>query len=184
MGIVATQNRSFRLPTLGRLKKEHLLLHHGIVLKHAERTVRARADHGAVVARHGHGDEPDGDGSRLGCWGSVSVGFYHGTWRWRRGAGLLARGRLREARRNWGCVDAPFFAILLDVPETESVVRWMKFGRGLGENRLGHVVWLVISESGRASGVLVPTVNCRLDLNCPMMGVFSLANIGHATAML
>lgn len=50
----------FRLPALRRLEEKHLLLHDGVVLEHAERSVRARPDHRAVVARQGHGDQPDG----------------------------------------------------------------------------------------------------------------------------
>lgn len=50
----------FRLPALRRLEEKHLLLHDGVVLEHAERSVRARPDYRAVVARQGHGDQPDG----------------------------------------------------------------------------------------------------------------------------
>lgn len=39
----------------------------GIVLHHAERSVRARAPQRAVVACQGHGDEADGDGAGFGC---------------------------------------------------------------------------------------------------------------------
>lgn len=53
----------FVLPALGRFKEKHLLLDDGIVLHHAERAVHTRPDHCAVVARHGHGDQPDGDGT-------------------------------------------------------------------------------------------------------------------------
>lgn len=36
--------------------------------------MHARSDHCAIVARHGHGDQADGDGARLGCWGGfVSI---------------------------------------------------------------------------------------------------------------
>lgn len=63
-----TSNRLFVLSTLRRLKEKHLLLHDGIVLHHAERAVHTRPDHCAVVAGHGHGDEPDGNGSGLCCW--------------------------------------------------------------------------------------------------------------------
>jgi hypothetical protein len=40
-----------------------------IVLEHAERAVGARAHEGAVVARHGHRDEADGDGAGFGWRG-------------------------------------------------------------------------------------------------------------------
>lgn len=126
---------SFRLSTLRRLKEEHLLLHDGIVLQHAERAVRTRADHGAVVARHGHGDEPDGDGSRLGCWEKVLVDLdpraLHGACDC--GRNCAVQGDCVE-RMRLGCVCAPFFAILLDVSKAESVVRWLENDRGDGEN--------------------------------------------------
>jgi len=51
----------FRLSTLGRLEEQHLLLDDGVVLDHTEGSVCSRPDHSAVVARHGHGDQPDGD---------------------------------------------------------------------------------------------------------------------------
>lgn len=46
-----------------------MLLDDGIVLHHAERAVHTGSDQCAVVASHGHGDQPDGDGSGLCCWG-------------------------------------------------------------------------------------------------------------------
>lgn len=58
---------SFRLSSLGRLEEQHLLLHDGVVLEHAEGTVCTRPDQGAVVAGHGHGDQPDRDRARLRC---------------------------------------------------------------------------------------------------------------------
>ena len=57
----------FIAAALGSLQKEHLLLHDGIILQHAERAVRPGADHRAEVACHGHGDEADGDGAGFGC---------------------------------------------------------------------------------------------------------------------
>lgn len=58
-------NSLFVLSTLGRLKEKHLLLNDRVVLHHAERTVHTGPDHRAVVARHGHGDQPDGNGTGL-----------------------------------------------------------------------------------------------------------------------
>lgn len=58
-------NSLFILSTLGRLKEKHLLLNDRVVLHHAERTVYTGPDHGAVVTRHGHGDQPDGNGTGL-----------------------------------------------------------------------------------------------------------------------
>lgn len=68
--------RLFRTTTLGSLKEQHLLLHHRVVFEHAERTVGTGPDHRPEVAGHGHGDETDSDGARLGCareWMSVRV---------------------------------------------------------------------------------------------------------------
>lgn len=59
----STRRNLFRPPTLGSLEEQHLLLHDRIVLEHAERPVQARSDHCAIVARHGHGDQADGDGA-------------------------------------------------------------------------------------------------------------------------
>ena len=53
----------FRLSTLGRFEEEHLLLDNGVVLEHGERAVRTGPDHGAVEARHRHGNQADGDGA-------------------------------------------------------------------------------------------------------------------------
>ncbi len=38
-----------------------------IIFQHAQGAMRARADQGLVVARHGHGDETDGYGSGFRC---------------------------------------------------------------------------------------------------------------------
>jgi hypothetical protein len=59
--------RLFVLSTLRRFKEKHLLFDDGIVLHHAKRSVHTGPNHRAVVARHGHGDQPDGNGSGLRC---------------------------------------------------------------------------------------------------------------------
>ena len=61
-----SDGRSTIASPLGGLEEEDLLLDDGIVFEHAERAMGARADHGAVVAGQGHGDEADGDGTRFG----------------------------------------------------------------------------------------------------------------------
>mgnify|MGYP007085891780 CR=1 FL=1 len=63
----------FILSTLGRLKEKHLLLNDRVVLHHAERTVYTGPDHCAVVTRHGHGDQPDGNGTGLRCVGEKTM---------------------------------------------------------------------------------------------------------------
>jgi len=45
-----------------------------IVFEHAQRLMRSRPLHRAVVARHGHRDEAHHDGTRLRCCVVVSVG--------------------------------------------------------------------------------------------------------------
>ena len=57
----------FGLAALCRLEEKDLLLHDGVVLKHGEGTMHTRANHCAIIARHGHGNEPDGNGARLRC---------------------------------------------------------------------------------------------------------------------
>lgn len=44
-----------------------------IVLEHAQRLMRARPLHCAVVAGHGHGDEAHHNGTGLCCWHLVSI---------------------------------------------------------------------------------------------------------------
>jgi uncharacterized membrane protein len=46
-------------------------------LHHAERTVYTGPDHCAVVTRHGHGDQPDGNGTGLRCVNSVARCIRH-----------------------------------------------------------------------------------------------------------
>lgn len=53
------------LPTPRLLEEKHLLLHDGIVFKHAERPMGSRPDQRSEVAGQGHGDEADRDGARL-----------------------------------------------------------------------------------------------------------------------
>lgn len=57
----------FGLAALGRLKEKDLLLHNGVVLEHGEGTMHTRANHCTIIARHSHGNEPDGNGARLRC---------------------------------------------------------------------------------------------------------------------
>ena len=51
--------------TLGRLEEQHLLLHNGIVLEHAERAVRPGSNHRSEEAGHGHGNQANRDGTGL-----------------------------------------------------------------------------------------------------------------------
>ena len=53
--------------TLGRLEEQHLLLHNGIVLEHAERAVRPGSNHRSEEAGHGHGNQANRDGTGLSC---------------------------------------------------------------------------------------------------------------------
>jgi len=48
-----------------RLQKQHLLLHHGVVLQHTQRPARARPHQRAEIPRHGHRHQPHGDGARF-----------------------------------------------------------------------------------------------------------------------
>lgn len=66
-------NSLFILSTLGRLKEKHLLLNDRVVLHHAERTMDTGPDHRAVVARHGHRNQPDGNGTGLRCAGKKTT---------------------------------------------------------------------------------------------------------------
>lgn len=66
-------NSLFVLSTLGRFKEKHLLLNDRVVLHHAERTVHTGADHRAVVTRHSHGDQPNGNGTGLRCVGEKTM---------------------------------------------------------------------------------------------------------------
>ena len=51
----------------------------GIIFQHREGLVRARAAEGAVVARHGHGDEADGYGAGFGFWGLFVLAVWLGA---------------------------------------------------------------------------------------------------------
>lgn len=53
--------------TLGRLEEQHLLLHNGIVLEHAERAVCPGSNHRSKEAGHGHGNQANRNGTGLSC---------------------------------------------------------------------------------------------------------------------
>ena len=86
-----TSDDLFIPTTLRSLQKQDLLLHDGVVLEHAERTVRTGTDHRAIETGHGHGDEAHGDGARLDCMVRLlSVTIHQWLWIW-----IWISGRLR-----------------------------------------------------------------------------------------
>lgn len=89
------------------LQEQHLLLHHGVVLEHAQRPRRSGTHHRAVVARQGHADEPDGDGAGFLCGTMLACCPFSPF--------LLClasfRRRDREGNDTWGKEDVRFFAI-------------------------------------------------------------------------
>jgi hypothetical protein len=75
----------------------------GIVLEHAKRLMCARSLHGAVVARHGHGDEAHHDRAGLCCvvvllaCACRSLDWHCGSWR----GDTQPYGRIRGCRGKW-----------------------------------------------------------------------------------